>query len=96
MDKTFPAKAKVCASVSVSVGKVKEPPPLESVTTFPFWVNVCNSLFGLESPSAGNVTEFPFEMDKTLPAKAKVCASVSVGIGIVTGVLATPLTIVVN
>ena len=37
IDNTFPAKVKDCASVSVSVrvGNVKDPPPLESVITFP-------------------------------------------------------------
>ena len=35
IDKTFPLKANDCASVSVKVGKLNEPPPLESVITIP-------------------------------------------------------------
>ena len=52
---------------------MKEPPPLESVTTFPDCDKVCGDC-------VGKVTLFPLEIDNTFPLKANDCASVSVSV----------------
>ena len=79
----FPTNANDCASVSVNVGRLKEPPPFESVTVFPACDNVCNSLVTLPSTSTnvGRTTVFPFEIVRLFPTNANDCASVSVNVG---------------
>src|SRR6218665_2223462 len=100
MDKIFPDNDKDWLSVSVNVGSVKEPPPLDSVTVFPDCDIVCGT-----SVKVGKVNEPPpLESVMVFPDCEMVCNSLVTlpsissifGLGRFTGALATPFIVVTN